>query len=135
MSNLWYSVIVLKLFYIAFYVLGCYQINFAKREFKRKLELNSKAGLDISVENLYYSRPRSWNETTFPNFQINMFCYSSYKRVQNHMTSRLHTYIYVCYILLVSFQTLHTKNIWENETYFHYLSHTGLISCKSFKLH
>ena len=56
------------------------------------------AGLDVIIENMYYSQPQSWNETTFPNFQINMFCYSSYKRGQNHMTSRLHTYIYVCYI-------------------------------------
>ena len=41
------------------------------------------------------------------------------------MTGRLHIYIYIyiyiyiCYIQLVSFQT---KKIWENETYFHYLS-------------
>ena len=32
------------------------------------------------------------------------------------------TCINVCYIQLVSFQTLHTQKIWENETYFHYLS-------------
>ena len=30
-------------------------------------------GLDISIENLYYSQPQSWNETTFPNFQFNFF--------------------------------------------------------------
>ena len=29
-------------------------------------------------------------------------------------------YMYVIYV--VSFQTLYTKKIWENETYFHYLS-------------
>ena len=27
-------------------------------------------GLDISIKNLYYSQPQSWNETTFPNFRI-----------------------------------------------------------------
>ena len=31
------------------------------------------AGLYISIENLYYSVRQSWNETTFPNFQINIF--------------------------------------------------------------
>ena len=36
------------------------------------------------------------------------------------MTRRLHIiYVYLSYIQSVSFQT---KNIWENETYFHYLS-------------
>ena len=30
--------------------------------------------------------------------------------------------MYVCYIQLVNFQTLQTRKIWENETYFHYLS-------------
>ena len=55
------------------------------------------------------------NETTFPNFQINIFYYSSYK-----ITWQVdYIYIYVCYLQLVSFQT---KKIWENETYFHYLS-------------
>ena len=36
------------------------------------------------------------------------------------MTSRVHTYI--CTVYTVSFQTLHTKKIWENETYFYQLS-------------
>ena len=29
-----------------------------------------QAGLDISIEKRYYSKPQSLNETTFPNFQI-----------------------------------------------------------------
>ena len=36
-----------------------------------------KSGPDIFIENLYYSKSQSWNETTFPNFQINIFYYSS----------------------------------------------------------
>ena len=60
---------------------------------------------------------RNQNETTFPNFQINIFLLF---QLQNHMTRRLHIiYVYLSYIQLVSFQT---KKIWENETYFHYLS-------------
>ena len=42
-----------------------------------------------------------------------IFCYKSTLHID---------YIYVCYIQLVSFQTLQTKMIWENEIYFHYWS-------------
>ena len=51
----------------------------SKPKYAAKDEALQRPGLDVSIENLYYSRPRSWNETTFPNFQINTFCYSSYK--------------------------------------------------------
>ena len=42
--------------------------------------------------------------------------YSSYKSVSQI------DYIYLCMLYTVSFQTLQIRKIWENETYFHYLS-------------
>ena len=42
-----------------------------------------------------------------------IFCYKSTWHID---------YIYVCYIQLVSFQTLQTKTIWENKIYLHYWS-------------
>ena len=57
-------------------------------------------------------------------FRIFRLIFFSLFQLQKHITNRLHMYIYiyVCYIQLVSFQTLQTRKIWENETYFHYLS-------------
>ena len=51
------------------------------------------------------------NETTFPNFQINIFYYSSYKITWQ-----------VDYIYIGMYVVFKPKKIWENETYFHYLS-------------
>ena len=75
-----------------------------------------KSGLDISIEKLYYSKSQSWNETTFPNFQINFF-YHNFSYKITWQVDYIHTYVW--YMQLVSFQTLYTKKNWENKTYFH----------------
>ena len=63
----------------------------------KKMELNLGglhllSGLDISIEKLYYSKPQSWNETTFPNFQINFF-YHHFSYKITWQVDYIHTYI------------------------------------------
>ena len=45
------------------------------------------------------------------------FCYYHFSYKITWQVDYIHMYVW--YIQLVSFQTLHTKKIWENKTYFH----------------
>ena len=50
------------------------------------------AGLDISIEKRYYSKPQSRNETTFPNFQIIFFIIILVTKSHDKQTTYIHMY-------------------------------------------